>query len=118
MNKDELGRWGEDLAADHLQARGLVVMARNWRCSEGEIDIVATDGIGRLIICEVKTRSGVGFGLPAEAVDARKRQKLRRLAQLYATATCRGWVSFRFDVVSVIRQPGHRPELTHLVEAF
>ncbi|MTD16687.1 YraN family protein [Nakamurella sp. YIM 132087] len=118
MTKDELGRWGEDLAARHLEDTGLVVIARNWRCREGELDIVAADTDGRLVICEVKTRSGTGYGLPAEAVTAGKRRKLRRLAQLFAGEYGRGWMSFRFDVVSVLAPPGATPTITHLAEAF
>jgi putative endonuclease len=58
---------GEDLAARYLESRGLVVLDRNWRCPEGELDLVATDR-RRLIVCEVKTRSSTAFGHPAEAV--------------------------------------------------
>ena len=63
--KDELGRRGEALAAAWLEGQGLVVLARNWRCSEGELDIVATDR-RVVVICEVKTRSGERFGSPFE----------------------------------------------------
>ena len=67
--KDVLGRRGEDLAARYLEQRGLVILSRNWRCRHGEIDLVATDS-HRLVVCEVKTRSGTRYGEPAEAVDA------------------------------------------------
>ncbi len=116
--KDEVGRWGEQLAADHLETTGLAVIARNWRCPEGEIDIIATDGIGRLVICEVKTRSGTGYGLPAEAVTRGKRRKLRRLAMLYLQQCCRRWIAVRFDVISVLAIPGTAPEIQHIAEAF
>ena len=117
MNRDELGRWGEDLAAQHLEADGMCLLARNWRCAEGEIDIAATEG-GRLVVCEVKTRSGTGFGSPAEAVTMTKRRRLRRLAQLFMGQFGHGWVAIRFDVISVLVRPGEEPEITHLVEAF
>ena len=65
--KDELGRRGEDEAVRYLEQRGLVVLSRNWRCRDGELDVVAVDG-DRLVVCEVKTRSGTRFGEPAEAV--------------------------------------------------
>ena len=116
--KDDLGRWGEQFAADHLESTGMAVIARNWRCSEGEIDIVATDGIGRVVICEVKTRSGTGFGSPAEAVTPGKRRKLRRLATLYLQQCCTRWVALRFDVISILAIPGQIPELVHIPEAF
>jgi len=120
VNRVELGRLGEQLAADHLEEQGLVVVARNWRCQNGEIDIVATDGIGTLVVCEVKTRSGIGYGTPAEAVTLDKRRRLRQLAGLYITSTCRRWPTVRFDVISVLYRPGGPvgPQITHLTEAF
>ena len=78
-----LGRYGEALAARYLRERGLTVLERNWRCEHGEIDIVALDG-GCLVVCEVKTRRGTGFGEPVEAVTVAKALRLRRLAAAYA----------------------------------
>ena len=95
-----------------------MVLARNWRCSAGEIDLIATDGLQRLLICEVKTRSGIGYGRPAESVTIAKQRRLRRLAQTFVTETCRGWVSIRFDVISVLRHPDGRPEIDHIEAAF
>ena len=71
-----LGRFGEAVAADHLVASGLTVLARNWRCREGEVDIIALDG-DVLVMCEVKTRRGVGFGTPIDAVTPAKAARLR-----------------------------------------
>ena len=68
---DVLGKRGEDLAADYLAGAGVVVLSRNWRCRDGELDLVATDG-ERLIVCEVKTRSGTGYGEPSEGVTPAK----------------------------------------------
>ena len=67
--KDALGRFGEDVAARHLERAGLVLVERNWRCREGEIDIVARDG-AVLVFCEVKTRSRPGFGSPGRGGHA------------------------------------------------
>ena len=100
--KDVLGRFGEDVAAAHLVDKGLVLLARNWRCREGEIDIVAVDG-EVLVFCEVKTRSGVGFGSPAEAVSPVKLRRLRVLAARWLADNPRVWADLRFDVVSVLR---------------
>ncbi len=74
-----LGRYGEQLAADHLVASGLTVLARNWRCARGELDLVLRDG-DVLVFCEVKTRASAAFGAPLEAVTAAKVARLRRLA--------------------------------------
>ena len=65
--KDVLGRNGEQAAADYLETEGFRILARNWRCADGEIDIVAMDR-HTLVICEVKTRSGARYGTPLESV--------------------------------------------------
>lgn len=113
-----LGRYGEDLAAEHLQAAGMTVVARNWRCPEGELDLVLRDADGTLVFCEVKTRAGTGFGAPAEAVGRVKARKLRVLACRYLLEHPSGGAELRFDVVSIVRRRGHAPRVTHLRAAF
>lgn len=83
--KDELGRRGEDAATAFLTRRGWTVLARNWRCPGGELDIVAVDG-AELVVVEVKTRTSDRFGHPFEAVDARKRARLWRLGLAWCAA--------------------------------
>lgn len=100
--KDQLGIDGEQRAADFLQDAGMEILARNWRCSEGEIDIVAFDR-GVLVICEVKTRSGVRFGTPLEAVTRQKAWRLRRLAVAWVRAHGLVFDQIRIDVVGVLR---------------
>jgi putative endonuclease len=97
-----LGASGEDLAAAWYEARGFEVLARNWRCREGELDLIVRDG--RLyVFCEVKTRTSDLFGTPAEAVTRAKQQRLRRLAARWleddAPALAR---EIRFDVAAVL----------------
>lgn len=115
---NELGRRGEDLAAEHLEGLGLVILTRNWRCREGELDIIATDGLSHLVVCEVKTRSGDGFGSPAEAVTKGKRRKLRRLAQVFLSEWGLRFAVVRFDVIGVMARPGRDVEISHIVGAF
>lgn len=116
--KDDLGRWGEQLAADYLAKQGLAILARNWRCSEGELDIVATDGDDTVVICEVKTRSHTAFGTPLEAVTQGKRRRLRRLAFLWMSSVKpRRWPLVRFDVIGILLEQG-KPQLSHVVAAF
>jgi putative endonuclease len=115
--KDRLGEWGEDLAAGYLQRAGLTVLARNWRCVHGELDIVATEG-STVVFCEVKTRSGVGFGPPAEAVVAAKVRRIRRSAAAWLAQAGRGWPDLRFDVVSVVRPAAGEPIVEHVRGAF
>lgn len=116
----ELGRWGEDLAARRLEQDGGQLLARNWRCAAGELDIVALmDAGSTLVFCEVKTRSGLGFGEPSEAVGAVKARRIRRLATLWlAEHRPPGARELRFDVVSIVRVRGAEPVITHLRAAF
>jgi putative endonuclease len=115
--KDELGRRGEDVAVGYLERRGLVVLSRNWRCRDGELDVVATDA-ARLVVCEVKTRSGTRFGEPAEAVTPRKAARIRRVTQAWLAAHHVRWCEIRFDVVAVLLQPGRPATLQHYEGAF
>jgi putative endonuclease len=107
-----LGTYGERIAARYLSDAGLEVLDRNWRCRQGEIDLVARDG-ACLVVCEVKTRRGTGFGSPVEAVDHRKLARLRRLAAAWLADRRRTpagltWRvdAVRVDVVGVLR-PRH-----------
>ena len=115
--KDAIGRYGEDVAARHLQEAGLEILARNWRCREGEIDIVAHER-GALVFCEVKTRSTAACGFPAEAVTRRKADRLRRLALLWLQEHPGGGVDVRFDVVSVLRSAAGAATVEHIRAAF
>jgi putative endonuclease len=113
----QLGRNGETLACDLLTGAGLTVLARNWRCRAGEIDIVAA-GPGLLVFCEVKTRRGTTFGSPAAAVTAGKQARLRALAASWLAAHDHPPSRVRFDVVAVTWPRGHAPVLDHLEAAF
>jgi putative endonuclease len=108
-----LGRAGETLAAARLEATGLRVVARNWRCREGEVDLVAA-GPGVLVFCEVKTRRGNGYGSPAAAVTPAKQARLRRLAAAYLAASATPPCRVRFDVVAVSWPRGAAPAVDHL----
>jgi putative endonuclease len=102
LAKDALGAYGERLAAAHLVAAGMVILDRNWRCPGGEIDIVARDG-DVLVVCEVKTRRGTGFGSPLEGVTVRKAARLRRLAAAWTSAHGVRVPGIRIDLVGVLR---------------
>jgi putative endonuclease len=115
--KDVLGRRGEDLAVRHLEAQGLVVLSRNWRCRDGELDVVATD-FDQLVVCEVKTRSSTRYGTPAEALDNTKVARIRRLAGAWMTAHHVRWCPVRFDLVAIVAAPGRPVVLEHLPRAF
>lgn len=118
--KDAVGRFGEQVATDHLLSAGLTILARNWRCRAGELDIVARDG-AELVFVEVKTRSSSAFGSPAEAVNRAKIARVRQLALHWLDEhrdSDRFWASVRFDVISVVRQQSGGPEVQHLRGAF
>jgi putative endonuclease len=111
--KDLLGRQGEQLAADFLKRAGLVILDRNWRCSQGEIDIVAADGPA-LVVCEVKTRSGVRFGTPLEAVTRQKAWRQRRLAALWLREHEVLFDEVRIDVIGVLRTASGTFSIDHV----
>lgn len=115
--KDELGRAGEERAAQHLRRRGYTVLARNWRCAQGEIDIVAVRD-HHLAVVEVKTRRTAVYGHPFEAIDARKRRRLWQLAQAWATENpeeARGRV-LRLEAIGIIGSDPASGSLEHLVD--
>ena len=109
-----LGAFGEQVAAQHLVAQGLVILDRNWRCDIGEIDLVARDR-DVLVVCEVKTRRGLGFGTPADAVTWDKLSRLRRLAAAWLAEHPVGAAEVRIDVVEVLVPRGDGPQVEHLV---
>jgi putative endonuclease len=97
---DAVGRYGENVAARHLEAAGLRVLDRNWRSPSGELDIVALDGT-ELVVVEVKTRRGDACGHPAEAVTEIKLRRIRRLAGEWLAAHDVHPSGIRIDVVAV-----------------
>jgi putative endonuclease len=94
------GRDGEDATARTYERRGYRVVARNWRCPLGELDLVVQRG-GVLVFCEVKSRTGAAFGGGYEAVTWSKRRKLRQLAEVFLQSYRPLEVRARFDVASV-----------------
>jgi putative endonuclease len=96
-----LGARGERLATAWYEANGFAVVARNWRCDFGEIDLIATRG-AMAVIAEVKTRASTRFGVPAEAVGFAKQRKFRRLAAAWLASSGAHYDEVRFDVVSII----------------
>lgn len=95
-----LGRTGERLAGEALVKRGYSIREQNFRCSYGEIDIIAEDGQD-LVFVEVKTRRGQSYGLPEEAVTLRKARKLAQVAACYLDQQACSERSWRIDVVAV-----------------
>jgi putative endonuclease len=112
----DLGKHGEDLAANFLKKLGYKILVRNYRVKSGEIDIIARDG-NCLVFVEVKTRTSDSFAQPIESVGFHKQQKLRSLADRYLASHVFLDCDVRFDVVSIV-QRGGRPEIEHIRNAF
>ena len=116
-SRQQVGRQGEDLACAELVRQGMEVVDRNWRCALGEIDIVAAEPGqhgATLVFCEVKCRTGLGFGHPLEAITFAKMRTLRQLAA-YWLRQHRVTVSrIRLDAIGVVMVPGQQPSLTHV----
>jgi putative endonuclease len=103
LSKRALGAYGEALVARWYEARGYRVLARNWRCREGEIDLIVALA-NNVVFCEVKTRRSDAFGLPAEAVGWQKQRKIRTAASIWLRRTGVHPTVVRFDVASVVQR--------------
>lgn len=112
-----LGKTGEDLACAELVRRGYVILARRYRTRVGEIDVVARDGPA-VVFVEVKARTDLRCGHPAEAVTAWKQRRILAMARHYLATHRLGEVGVRFDVVSVLGSPGGSPTIEVFPAAF
>ncbi len=115
--RQETGIKGEQIALSFLLGLGYTLVAKNWRCRRGEIDLIMMDGTV-MVFVEVKTRRGVGYGLPQEAVGRRKQLKVRRLAQYYLLVANRSEQELRFDVMAITFPGDREPLIEHLKGAF
>jgi putative endonuclease len=113
-SRAQIGALGEQLAVEHLTSFGWRVLARNWRCRYGELDVIAVEPGGVVVFVEVKTRTSEQFGGVAQAVTPDKVRRLRRLAGLWLASQNGSWSQVRIDVIGV--RVGHRPtpEISHL----
>ncbi len=111
--KDEVGRYGEELAARYVSAQGWEVLARNWRSTAGELDLVAVDGADAVAV-EVKTRRSAAFGSPQEAVTPAKVARLRRLLAAWLDAQDRSFAGLRVDVIAVTLPRSGAARIDHL----
>jgi putative endonuclease len=112
-----LGQRGEDLVADWYEAAGYRILDRNWRCRDGELDLVLSHG-RTVVFCEVKTRRSTAFGAPVEAVTATKQRRIRTLALQWLAAHSRRGGDLRFDVASVLFPRQGKPVVEVLEAVF
>lgn len=116
-SRPEIGARGEDLAVAELARQGMQILTRNWRCRWGEIDIIALEETGgrvTVVFCEVKCRTGLGFGGPLEAITYAKLRKLRQLSAEWLASEHVHVDEIRIDAIGVLMLPGAPPELTHV----
>lgn len=111
---NELGKWGEDLAAEFLKEKGYEILERDWKSGHHDLDIIAKDG-RTLVIVEVKTRRNRIFGDPEEAIDYRKRQNLQSAINHYVKSHC-FYSQVRFDIISIVGTIGSKPEIDHIID--
>ena len=114
--RDTLGDRGENMAARYLRNHGYKIIARNFRCGLGEIDIVARDG-KTLVFVEVKTRA-YDDPTPEEQVNTVKRHQLTKAAKFYLSRYGVPQPPARFDVVAVVWPTGREPQIRHTPHAF
>lgn len=112
-----LGERGERLGCKALKKAGCAILARNYRCPAGEVDIIALAG-DTLVLAEVKTRTSERMVSPESAVNAAKRQRYRKAARHYLHEIGRSDLDVRFDVIAVMLPEGGRPLVRHTPDAF
>lgn len=114
LTRHQLGALGEQHAVDYLHSQGLRIIARNWRCRYGELDVIAVEDDHTLVFVEVKTRTGEGFGGLAQAVTVQKLHRLRRLAGLWLAGQNTSWAQIRIDIIGVQLSHAGTPEIVHM----
>lgn len=117
-NKHLIGRLGERLACNFLKDNDYIILERNFRCRQGEIDIIATDTKNReLVFIEVKTRTNLSYGEAAEAVNRLKRQHIYRCVEYYIYVNKTKKLPIRIDVIEIYLENG-RVKINHIKQAF
>jgi putative endonuclease len=112
-----LGDRGERLAAEHLERAGWTMLARNFRVGHREVDLVARRG-EVVAFVEVKTRAGLGYGYPLEAITAKKRREIRQVAQVWLERHGKPDDVYRYDAVAVLILDGAEPRIDHVEDAW
>ena len=109
---NELGKWGEDLAADYLQRKGYTIIERDWKSGKRDLDIIAQDG-NVIVFVEVKTRRNRLFGEPEESVDYHKLQNLQQAISHYVKFK-HIRQEIRFDIISIVGTVGTDTDIQHI----
>ena len=109
---NELGKWGEDLAADYLQRKGYTIIERDWKSGKRDLDIIAQDG-NVIVFVEVKTRRNRLYGEPEESIDYHKLQNLQQAISHYVKFK-HIRQEIRFDIISIVGTVGTDPDIQHI----
>jgi putative endonuclease len=118
MDRQHIGAWGEECAMRHLHDQGYVVLARNWRAPEGEVDLVAQVG-ETIVFVEVKTRTTHEYGWPEDSITDAKRRRLQQVAWSYLQAHDLLDAAWRIDVIAIDRtSSGDVGRLEHYIDAI
>ena len=112
-----VGDRGERLAAEHLERAGWTILARNFRVGHREVDLVARRG-EVVAFVEVKTRAGLGYGYPLEAITLRKRREIQQVATVWVERHGKPDDVYRYDAVAVLILAGREPEIEHVEDAW
>ena len=111
---NELGKWGEDLAADYLQRKGYTIIERDWKSGKRDLDIIALDEDENVVVfVEVKTRRNRLFGEPEESVNYHKLQNLQQAISHYVKVK-HIHQEIRFDIISIVGTVGTDPDIQHI----
>ena len=119
LDKNELAKRGEDLAAKILEDEGYKIIERNYRFSQGEIDIIAIDPKNNCtVFVEVKARQNLEFGAPEYSITKNKQKQIRKLAELYLYDKEIRELDCRFDVFAILFEDLNNPKVNHYENAF
>lgn len=114
--KQRIGKKGEDIACKYLKENKYIIVERNFRCRQGEIDIIAQDTVKKeLVFIEVKTRTNLNYGTPSSAVDKKKQIHILKVLKYYLYKNKIKDVPIRIDVIEVL---GHQYKINHIKQAF
>lgn len=118
LKRQQLGHRGEEIACEFLMRHNMKILDRNWRCSYGEIDVIAVEG-GTLVFCEVKTRSTKKFGHPEESITLKKRTRQGKLASVYCSRTAVTHNDIRFDLITImVNESEGRAQVNYVRNAY
>lgn len=114
---NDLGKWGEEVAAEFLASKGYTILERDWKFGHRDIDIIARTPDETIVFVEVKTRTSDVITKPEDAITTQKIKNIGKAANAYVKAY-QLWNDLRFDVISIIGDRKETAQLNHIADAF